>query len=333
LNTRRLVLFFDSSIVLSSLLVEAALEAVNRRRDVNVVGICDTARKGPQDRILCTLRRVLAHGSRWFFNPEIRESKGLLILPWLHRIVRRFGVPVLQIPGGEINDSQFIHYLREEIRPAGALSFFCLEIFKAPLLDVLEVPVNYHNGLLPKYGGLSATAWSMYCGEKETGFTFHRMNEKIDGGDILLTGSIPIQAHSTLRGLEWEKTLKASRHIPRVLDLMWEKTTGTPQKEKASYFDQQAGQAMVNIDTPSRYPADELLKRIRCFQMLNIKIGSRYYPVTHLERVEETDDSPRPLEFFTSDGIRLRANRFKFLPIGLYRFSRALLGEDMDPKR
>ena len=148
MNLNRLVLFFDSSIVLSSLLLEAALEAVNRRRDVNVVGICDTARKRPQDRIPFTLRRLLAHGSRWFFNPEIRESKEPLILPRLHTIARRFGVPVLQIPGGEINDSQFIHYLREEIRPTGALSLFCLQIFKGPLLRVLGAPVNYHNGLL-----------------------------------------------------------------------------------------------------------------------------------------------------------------------------------------
>jgi hypothetical protein len=90
---------------------------------------------------------------------------------------------------------------------------------------------------------------------------------------------------------------------------------------------------MVDIETPSRYPADELLKRIRCFQILNIRIGSRYYPVTHLDRVEGANSSPRPLEFLTSDGILLRATRFKFLPIGLYRFSRALLGEDVDPKR
>ena len=128
------------------------------------------------------------------------------------------------------------------------MSLFCLQIFKAPLLHVLGAPVNYHNGLLPKYGGLSGTAWSMYCGETDTGFTFHRMNEKIDGGPILLTGTIPIEPHSTPRELEWEKTLQASRHIPRVLDLMWEKTPGTEQKGVASYFDQKAGQAIVNID-------------------------------------------------------------------------------------
>ena len=329
----RLVLFCDSSSVLASLLLEVTLEAANRRTDVKVVAICDTARKRSQDGILRSLRHVLAHGSRWFFNPEIRESKERLILPQFYRIARRFRVPVFQPQGGEINDPEFIHYLREEIKPTGALSLFCLQIFKAPLLHVLGAPVNYHNGLLPKYGGLSATAWSMYCGETETGFTFHRMNEKIDGGAILLAGSIPIQPHSTLRGLELEKTLQASRHIPRVLDLIGDKTSGIPQKGEASYFDRKSGQAMVNIDTPSRYPAEELRKRIRCFQMLNIKIGSTVYPVTHLGIVEGSNGSPRRLEFFTSDGILLRPSRFKFMPIGLYRFSRALLGEDGDPKR
>lgn len=322
---KSLLLFCDSTIVLSSFLVEAALQSVSQRTDVQVVGICDTSRNRARGRIHSTLRHLLAHGSRWFFNPEIRESKEPLILPRIRRIGRRFNVPIFQPPGGEVNDPEFIHYLQEEIRPAGSLSFFCLQIFKKPLLDVLKVPVNYHNGLLPKYGGLSATAWSMYCSERETGFTFHRMNERIDGGPILLTGSIPIGPHSTLRGLEWEKTEEASRSIPRVLDLMWEKTAGAEQKGEASYSGGKAYQAIVTIDTPSQYSAEEFLKRIRCFQILNIKMGSRYYPVTRVERVETGDASPRSFEFITSDGIVLRATRLKFLPVGFYRFSRYLL--------
>jgi hypothetical protein len=47
-------------------------------------------------------------------------------------------------------------------RPTLALSLGCLQIFKPRLIDAFEMAVNYHDGYLPFYKGLAATAWSLY---------------------------------------------------------------------------------------------------------------------------------------------------------------------------
>jgi len=45
---------------------------------------------------------------------------------------------------------------------------------------------NLHPSLLPKYRGCSSLTWAMINGDKEAGFTYHFMNEKIDDGKIIL---------------------------------------------------------------------------------------------------------------------------------------------------
>jgi methionyl-tRNA formyltransferase len=54
---------------------------------------------------------------------------------------------------------------------------------------VLEIPsigpVNVHPSLLPRYRGPAPIQWALWNGEKETGVTFIRMNEKMDEGNIL----------------------------------------------------------------------------------------------------------------------------------------------------
>jgi len=45
--------------------------------------------------------------------------------------------------------------------------------------------VNVHPSLLPRYRGPSPIQWALLNGEKATGITIIRMNEKMDGGDVL----------------------------------------------------------------------------------------------------------------------------------------------------
>jgi len=43
---------------------------------------------------------------------------------------------------------------------------------------------NVHNSLLPKYRGLHAFTWAIINGEKEVGYTLHKVTEGIDNGPI-----------------------------------------------------------------------------------------------------------------------------------------------------
>jgi methionyl-tRNA formyltransferase len=67
--------------------------------------------------------------------------------------------------------------------------------------EILKIPkfgaINVHASLLPKYRGASPVQCAILGGEKETGITLMRMNEKMDEGDILLQKKIAIFENET----------------------------------------------------------------------------------------------------------------------------------------
>ena len=57
--------------------------------------------------------------------------------------------------------------------------------------------INLHPSLLPKYRGCFSAPWVIINGEKETGITFHFMNEKFDDGRIVLQKVVPLHGNET----------------------------------------------------------------------------------------------------------------------------------------
>lgn len=55
---------------------------------------------------------------------------------------------------------------------------------------LLSIPqdgiINFHNGPLPRYGGVNIPSWVIFNGERQHGVTWHFVNEGIDEGDILV---------------------------------------------------------------------------------------------------------------------------------------------------
>ena len=62
--------------------------------------------------------------------------------------------------------------------------------------QVLEIPrlycINVHASLLPRYRGAAPINYAIVNGDKNTGVSIMRMNESMDGGDIILSKSIEI---------------------------------------------------------------------------------------------------------------------------------------------
>jgi len=67
--------------------------------------------------------------------------------------------------------------------------------------EILDIPekgvINVHGSLLPKYRGASPIQEALLSREKETGVTIMMMDEKMDHGDILKTGTIEISKNET----------------------------------------------------------------------------------------------------------------------------------------
>lgn len=67
--------------------------------------------------------------------------------------------------------------------------------------EVLTLPqrfaVNYHDSLLPRYGGGNATTWAIMNQEVEHGISWHVMSSMVDAGDILQQVPVRISANET----------------------------------------------------------------------------------------------------------------------------------------
>lgn len=72
--------------------------------------------------------------------------------------------------------------------------------------------INYHNSLLPRHRGMNAEAWSIFAMERETGITWHFVDEDIDTGKIIIQRRIPLSNSVTslkLLKMQSEEAYKA----------------------------------------------------------------------------------------------------------------------------
>ncbi len=71
--------------------------------------------------------------------------------------------------------------------------------------EILQIPkygcINVHPSLLPKYRGPSPIVYSILNGEKSTGTTIIKMNEKMDAGNIISQNLLNIKTKDTTQNL------------------------------------------------------------------------------------------------------------------------------------
>ena len=97
-----------------------------------------------------------------------------------------------------MSDRDYVSLISSEIRPDLALVVGCRilipkEIYQLPLLGTLAV----HDSLLPEYRGFAPLNWALIGGERETGVTLFRLDERMDGGDIVGQERVAIGVRET----------------------------------------------------------------------------------------------------------------------------------------
>lgn len=72
--------------------------------------------------------------------------------------------------------------------------------------DLINLPsigiLNLHYSLLPKHKGSYPVNWALINGDRTTGFTYHFVNNEIDGGEIFMQKKVSIQPQFTARSLQ-----------------------------------------------------------------------------------------------------------------------------------
>ncbi|MCX6766474.1 MAG: methionyl-tRNA formyltransferase [Candidatus Moranbacteria bacterium] len=135
--------------------------------------------------------------------------------------------------------------------------------------DILEIPkygaVNIHASLLPKYRGASPVQCAILAGEKETGITLMKMNEKMDEGDILLQEKIKIDGKDTTDVLMKKLAeLGAKMTADFIPDWVNEKIDSFPQDHSKATYCKPVKKEDGKIDWNET--ADDIFRQWRAYQ-------------------------------------------------------------------
>lgn len=167
-----------------------------------------------------TLSRLIAsqrlnlrkHGWRWIPYQYSELSKRLLGIAHV--------CPIAGAPGGEyeldavvaknnikvceVDDIHGVEALEMVRRFAPALGLS----LAAPILkgDLFNLPklgtINLHKGRLPDFRGMPPAFWELWTGQDSVGCSVHRVNDKLDRGELLAESEVKCERYSTPRGLQ-----------------------------------------------------------------------------------------------------------------------------------
>ncbi|KUJ66294.1 hypothetical protein ACZ90_38475 [Streptomyces albus subsp. albus] len=132
-----------------------------------------------------------------------------------------------------------------------------LRMLPTELLDLpRELPVNFHDGPLPRHAGLYATSWAVLERAASHGVTWHVMTERADEGDILARRPVTVDPDDTSHTLNVKCFEAGYASFAELLDRLERgHVPRSPQDLSArSYhgrFDRPDGGGFLSWDLPS----------------------------------------------------------------------------------
>jgi phosphoribosylglycinamide formyltransferase 1 len=102
-----------------------------------------------------------------------------------------------------------------------------MKILSADFIEKVNVPIiNIHPALLPKHKGAHAIKDAYDSNDSEIGITIHYVNEHVDGGEIILQKSIPLDRTLGITGVENEVHKLEYKYYPEVILSLCKKING-----------------------------------------------------------------------------------------------------------
>ena len=315
-------MFADPAIGFAPPLAAAALEAARRVAGVTAVALVDAgaapwSRLDPWRRAAgALLARLAGPAPGW---PRSRPWPP----PGLPRLARRHGVRLVVPPDRDVNRPELVAELCGHLGANLALSVGCRQVFRPPLLAAFEVAANFHDGLLPAYRGLGATAWSLYHDAAVSGYSFHRMEAGIDTGPVLLDEALPVADGAGALAMLRAKTARAAGRMDEVLGCLIERRPGRTQAGGGAYYGERERREVTAVAEPGSLAWDELRRRLHAFGLLRLELAGRSWEVSALRPVA---GRPGRLAFTTRDGVVVEPYRFRHLPRPLFEVAELLAG-------
>ncbi len=142
--------------------------------------------------------------------------------------------------------------------------------------DALEVPplgiMNTHPSLLPRYRGPNPIAWTVRNGDRELGYSIHRMDADFDTGPLLAQGTTPIDdVEDSSELFERMVTLLGSL-LPNALARVEKGDPGDPQPDGQATYAAFFEPEYVEIDWSQT--ATEVRRRVLAWRVAATRPGA-----------------------------------------------------------
>jgi methionyl-tRNA formyltransferase len=142
--------------------------------------------------------------------------------------------------------------------------------------DALEVPrlgaMNGHPSLLPRYRGPSPVSWAIRNGERELGYTFHRMDAHLDTGAILAQGTVELGDEHSWEELEPKMIGLVMELLPKALARIEAGDAGDAQEGEATYYSF-FGPDYVWIDW--NQSSEQIFRQVQAWRFASATAGER----------------------------------------------------------
>ncbi|MGF1533742.1 MAG: formyltransferase family protein [Bernardetiaceae bacterium] len=125
--------------------------------------------------------------------------------------------------------------------------------------------INLHYSLLPKFRGVYPVNWAIINGEKETGLTFHFVNQGIDAGDIILQRKLSISLTETAKCLLERLDDLAEQAFRELWDMIksYQTLPRRPQTIVADYYSRKRFLQICQLSLTETVTGGELLNLLR----------------------------------------------------------------------
>lgn len=151
--------------------------------------------------------------------------------------------------------------------------------------------INIHGSLLPRWRGAAPIQRAIEAGDNESGITIMKVVEKLDAGDMLLKGAVPITVETTGETLHDAMAGLGAELIVKALD-NWQNLHAEPQDERLVTYAAKIDKAESRLDFSM--PAEVLERKIRAFNpypAVYFEYGGERYKILRAKVVDETGDA------------------------------------------
>lgn len=196
-------------------------------------------------------------------QPDRPAGRGLKPTPCgVRRCAEGIGIPVLT--PSNVNDPECVARLAA-LKPDVIVVAAFGQMLKKSLLEMAPHGcINVHASLLPKYRGAAPAQWAIVHGERVTGVTLMRMNERMDAGEILLQKEVPIYEEDTGQTLLTRLGVAGATLLKEGLEAMRKgPLKGKPQEDREATYAPRITKADGAVLWSM--PAEAIARRVRAF--------------------------------------------------------------------